>query len=95
MSKIEEVAKAIYDTWAQKKGAEADWQLVCDAAATTSEKEFPALHETYNLAFKEARAAIEAMREPTDAMVDAGQWQIDPVSLYQSFINAALLEQQP
>lgn len=40
-----------------------------------------------------ARAAIEAMREPTDAMVDAGQWQIDPVSLYQSFIDAALNEQ--
>lgn len=40
-----------------------------------------------------ARAAIEAMREPTDAMVDAGQWQVDPVSLYQSFIDAALNEQ--
>ncbi len=46
-----------------------------------------------NLFRGKARAAIEAMREPTDAMVDAGQWQIDPVSLYQSFINAALNEQ--
>lgn len=41
----------------------------------------------------EATAAIEAMREPTDAMVDTGQWQVDPVSLYQSFIDAALNEQ--
>jgi len=41
-----------------------------------------------------ARAAIEAMREPTEAMMDAGQWQIDPVSLYQTFIDAALNEQE-
>lgn len=41
---------------------------------------------------EEARAAIEAMREPTDAMVNAGQWQIDPVALYRGFIDAALSE---
>src|SRR5690606_4763846 len=40
-----------------------------------------------------ARASMGAMREPTDAMVDAGQWQIDPVTLYQSFIDDALREE--
>lgn len=37
-----------------------------------------------------ARAAIEAMREPTEGMVDAAQWQIDPAALYANFIDAAL-----
>lgn len=40
-----------------------------------------------------ARAAIEAMREPTDAMVGAGQWEIDPVAMFQNMIDAALNEQ--
>lgn len=43
-----------------------------------------------------ARAAIEAMREPTDAMVDALEgYDSTPVSLYERAIDAALLEQQP
>lgn len=44
-----------------------------------------------------ARAAIEAMREPTDSMVDAGD-QYDgcrPVDIYYEMIDAAIAEQQP
>ena len=103
-SMIERVARAIYETWAQEKGAEADWPLVCEAVATTNEQEFPALHETYSLAINEARAAIEAMREPTDAMVDAGfdagddtvqgySENADPQDTWQAMIDAALNEQ--
>lgn len=44
-----------------------------------------------------ARAAIEAMREPTDAMVDAMQddidWDGDAVRAYKCAIDAALNEQ--
>lgn len=98
-SMIERVARAIYETWAQEKGAEADWPLVCEAAATTNEQEFPLLHETYSLALKEARAAIEAMREPTDAMADTAWAEIgehgdaDVAVIYANMIDAALNEQ--
>lgn len=41
-----------------------------------------------------ARAAIEAMREPTDAMVDAlTSYDSNPESLYDRAIDAALYEQ--
>lgn len=41
-----------------------------------------------------ARAAIEAMREPTDVMVDALEgYDSSPVSLYERAIDAALNEQ--
>lgn len=44
-----------------------------------------------------ARAAIKAMREPTDAMVDAMQddidWDGDAVRAYKCAIDAALNEQ--
>lgn len=41
-----------------------------------------------------ARAAIEAMREPTDAMVDAlTSYDSNPESLYERAIDAALNEQ--
>ncbi len=95
MTMIERVARAIYETWAQEKGAEADWPLVCEAVATTNEQEFPALHATYSLALNEARAAIEAMREPTDAMVDAGEGTMCPhaACIFTDMIDAALNEQ--
>lgn len=38
------------------------------------------------------RAAIEAMREPTDAMIDCGVDGDDAVDIYQRMIDAALLE---
>lgn len=42
----------------------------------------------------EARAAIEAMRKPTDAMVDAlTSYDSNPESLYDRAIDAALNEQ--
>lgn len=39
-----------------------------------------------------ARAAIEAMREPTEAMTLAGDERGDPTSMYQAMIDAALSE---
>jgi len=48
---------------------------------------------------KVARAAIEAMREPTKEMLEAGQkaWASDPqkkvATLYRAMIDAALSEQ--
>jgi hypothetical protein len=44
-----------------------------------------------NLFRSQARAAIEAMREPTDAMCDAADWgQQSEVNQYQRAIDAAL-----
>ena len=77
-SMIERVARAIMEA----RGG-------CNVTDWREAKWNPAVEQSLN----DARAAIEAMREPTDAMVDTGQWQIDPVSLYQSFIDAALNEQ--
>lgn len=53
-----------------------------------------------------ARAAIEAMRVPTEAMVDAGEGQVAELrnetstsytaaETYRAMIDTALLEQQP
>jgi hypothetical protein len=43
---------------------------------------------------KEARAAIEAMREPTDAMREIGNWSGLPhVETYAAMIDIALKEQ--
>jgi hypothetical protein len=40
-----------------------------------------------------ARLAIEAMREPTQSMIDAGYDQCDdPIASYATMINAALVE---
>lgn len=43
----------------------------------------------------DARAAIEAMREPTDAMVDAGEGTMCPHAgcIFSDMIDAALNEQ--
>jgi len=40
----------------------------------------------------EARAVIEAMREPTDAMVDAGMTELSAFQAYRIMIDAALGE---
>lgn len=40
-----------------------------------------------------ARAAIEAMREPTDAMVDVGEDEEGSINIWQAMIDAALNEQ--
>lgn len=44
--------------------------------------------------YKKAKAAIEAMREPTDEMVDAGAYDLDmTVAMqYRKMIDAALKE---
>lgn len=43
----------------------------------------------------DVRAAIEAMRDPTDAMIDIGVDGDDAVDIYQSMLDTALLEYQP
>lgn len=91
-SMVEKVARAIYETWAQEKGAEADWPLVCEAVATTNEQEFPLLHETYSLALKEARAAIEAMRAVPEHLAADLRLEGQHIAAYHDIIDAALNE---
>jgi hypothetical protein len=57
---IERVARAIYETWAQRTGLGESWDEIVRLN-----------HSFVGLAHAEARAAIEAMREPTAAMIDA------------------------
>lgn len=45
--------------------------------------------------FDYARAAVEAMREPTSSMVEAGRWPAEddgPVACWKAMIDAALAE---
>lgn len=43
---------------------------------------------------RKARAAIEGMREPTDAMIDAGAKEYTVLMMWQAAIDAALKEQK-
>lgn len=86
MNKIEEVGRAIYEERYVTEiafGAMPDWANICP-------------HELDNV-MAEARAAIEAMREPTDAMVDAGYNAVcdRPSCIFTDMIDAALNEQHP
>lgn len=70
MTKVEEVARAIdpstwgnWDNWVRLKG-------YSDAEKAEEYAASPSLHKS----LERARAAIEAMRGPTDAMIDAA-WQ--------------------
>lgn len=58
---VERVAKAIYATWAQETGITETWEDVVRVG-----------HSIVHLATKEAKAAIETMREPTEGMMLAG-----------------------
>lgn len=89
-SMVERVARAIFETWAADGNSDATWE---ELLLMQTKDGYAEGKKIYGLALKEARAAIDAMYEPTDAMIDAGQWQVDPVSLYKSFVTAALNEQ--
>lgn len=59
---VERVARTIFEVWAKETGATGTWAEA--VAGHAAPEEFPAMHATVELARKEARAAIEAMRDP-------------------------------
>lgn len=65
---IERVARAIFETYGKEEGLDGGWDDVLSAAEIGA----PIATRWRDLAFKEARAAIEAMREPTTEMLDLG-----------------------
>lgn len=82
---VEKVAKAIYAEWAREAGKTESWDdLVCLG------------HSYAELARREARAAIEAMREPTKAMDDVGRdhnYSRYATAAWQAMIDEALSEE--
>lgn len=69
MSKVEEVAKAIFEAWAKEEGSDATWSEVCEMVGQDG---YVNAKKWHRMAFAEARAAIRAMRGPTKAMKEAG-----------------------
>jgi|GEM_PF-5873530 len=64
---IERVARALCDTWAEREGcADYSWEVV--KYAHQDPETHAKLARMYETAMAEARAAIEAMREPTVEM---------------------------
>ena len=101
MSKIEEVAKAIYETWAADGNSEATWD---ELLRMQKQDGYPTAKTMYALAFKEARAAIEAMRTPSifmlrradnaiisDERFESGPYESDKFT-WETMIDAALSE---
>ena len=77
---IDRVATAIFDDY--------DWSFVPQGGF--AEQELHVQEIFRNL----AKAAIKAMREPTEAMCDAADWQQQSeVNQYQRAIDAALVDQ--
>jgi hypothetical protein len=81
---IERVARAMYRQRISDLGIYGDNQ----------EKTDQAVDRCWPFCSAQARAAIEAMREPTPGMVEAGDVmtmsQMGPVKTYQAMITAAL-----
>jgi len=74
---VERVARAICEkSWIAKHSSDESRKAAIDAN----------WHEFEDI----ARAAIEAMREPTDAMVDAGMTELPAFQAYRVMIDAAL-----
>ena len=100
MSKVEEVARAIFEAWREAENAEATWEDALKGHAA-GEAEYPNFFRTVELARKEARAAIEAMRTPTEAMRIAGDAKLctctgcdcDESLIYGAMISQALNEE--
>lgn len=78
---IERGAKAIYEKWAANRNIGEPWDEVVRLN-----------HSIADEARQEARAVIESMRDPTDAMIDAGgvyaKYSIK--AAWQEMIDAAL-----
>jgi hypothetical protein len=68
------VARAIYMSWDASGTADLNWDEI-KQAAKPGEGSKP--NQSYLFAMRQADAAIEAMREPTDRMLDAGQPQVN------------------
>ncbi len=84
MDMIERVARALIES-----GGSTPWEEMDD-----SNSDEPTWYRDHY--FRMARAAIEAMREPTDAMCEAADWsQYSEVLQYQRAIDAALADQNP
>jgi len=91
---IERVAKAIFETWAEAEGSETTWDALVQMQSMDG---YANSKKHYKMAFDEARAAIDAMRGPTDDMESAGWEQLpdhpdewSPISAYERMIDAAL-----
>ena len=68
MTMIERVARAIFEAWAREEGSAVTWDQIVEYNGRPG---YLNASNFYRLATAEARAAIEAMREPTEAMVTA------------------------
>jgi hypothetical protein len=102
---IERVARAIFETWAADGNSDVTWAELLKMRDGDGYQEGKRM---YALAIKEARAAIEAMREPTKPMVDAAvrdtlegpgisafrNWPDREAYRYGLMIDAALSEAQ-
>lgn len=97
---VERVARAIFEAWAAEESAASTWGDVCQRAKDG----YPHAQKWHRMAISEARAAIEAMREPTAEMEAAGMKVDDELlvpppgfyvakPIYQAMIDAALKPQ--
>lgn len=87
MSMVEKVARAIYIEWSRDAGKEESWEELVQHG-----------HSFVDLARREARAAIEAMKDPTIEMMKQARAHHEgehylPHSLFNSMIDAALNEE--
>jgi hypothetical protein len=91
----ERVARAIYMSWDASGTADLNWDEI-KQAAKPGEGSKP--NQSYLFAMCQADAAIKAMREPTEAMVNAGYnvgYSPDPLpcdAVWKAMIDAAISE---
>lgn len=101
MSMVERVAEAMCDDFLRVVFGEMGWDGNPPPNAEDLERDWREgeWREQKDMWMRAARAAIEAMREPTDAMVDAAMdrdllgYDAPPSSVWQAMIDAALNEQ--
>lgn len=67
---IDRVAKAIFETWAEAEGSETTWDALVQMQSMDG---YANSKKHYKMAFDEARAAIEAMREPSADLLRAAK----------------------
>ncbi|WAJ27122.1 hypothetical protein [Antarcticirhabdus aurantiaca] len=94
MTMVEQAAKAIYSAWAAENEVTHTWDELTEAVAVSPADAAPTLHRMHRLAFAEARAALEAVREPTDFVLAAAHRNNHPrdIETWQTMIDAALSE---
>lgn len=84
---VERVQAAVYAKWAEAEGTTTTWQEVCDMSARCG---YFHAKKAHRMIVDMARAAIEALRVPTEAMKTAALEKLGPVSGYTAAIDAAL-----